>query len=106
MGKYWYIDSSGKRKRTKAGYKHQYEKWGGTAKAKAERASRNAARREAIRKGLAHKGDNTAVDHLDSNPRHNSPSNLRVISRSKNAGRREDSRKKGSKRSARWKWRG
>ena len=96
MGKWW---SNGKR--TKAGIKHEYEKFQSSAKAKAERASRNSARRSAIRKGLAHKGDNTSVDHIDSNPRHNSPSNLRVISRSANAGRKEDSRLKGSKRSAR-----
>lgn len=39
--------------------------------------------------------------HRDSNPLNNSPSNLRIVSRSFNAGRREDSRLKGSKRSAR-----
>lgn len=82
-------------------YKKEYSLYGSSAKQKAERASRNSARRSALRKGLVHKGDNTAVDHKDSNPLHNSPSNLRIISRSANAGRKEDSRLKGSKRSAR-----
>lgn len=82
-------------------YKAEYRKFQSSAKAKAERASRNSARRSALRKGLVHKGDNTAIDHKDSNPMHNSSSNLRIISRSANAGRREDSRLKGSKRSAR-----
>lgn len=98
MGKYWRTTSTGKRVRTKAGYRHQYEKFGGTEEAKKDRASQNAARRYAIRRGLAHRGDNTSVDHRDSNPRNNTKSNLRVLSRSKNAGRREDSRKKRSAR--------
>lgn len=82
-------------------YGAEYKKFQSSAKAKAERASRNSARRAAIRKGLVHKGDGTSIDHRDSNPLNNSPSNLRVMSRSANAGRREDSRLKGSKRSAR-----
>lgn len=82
-------------------YDREYKLYGASAKQKAERASRNSARRSALRKGLVHKGDNTAVDHRDSNPMHNSSSNLRIISRSANAGRREDSRLKGSKRGAR-----
>lgn len=98
MGRLWYVDSHGKRKRTKAGYKHAYEKWGGTEEAKKDRASQNAARRYAISRGMAHRGDNTSVDHKDSNPRNNAKSNLRVLSRSKNAGRKEDSRKKRSPR--------
>lgn len=82
-------------------YKEEYRKFQSSAKQKAERASRNSARRSALRKGLVHKGDNTAIDHKDSNPMHNSSSNLRIISKSANAGRREDSRLKGSKRGAR-----
>lgn len=82
-------------------YDREYRLYGSSAKQKAERASRNSARRSALRKGLVHKGDGTAIDHKDSNPMHNSPSNLRVMSKSANAGRRENSRLKGSKRSAR-----
>lgn len=82
-------------------YKEEYRKYQSSAKQKAERASRNAARRSALRKGLVHKGDNLEVDHRDSNPMHNSASNLRVVSRYTNRAKREDSRLKGSKRSAR-----
>ena len=56
MGKYW-ITVNGKRKRTAAGVKHEYEKFQSSAKAKAERASRNSARRSAIRSGRVSKGD-------------------------------------------------
>lgn len=82
-------------------YSYEYSRNGASAKQKAERASRNSARRAALRKGLVHKGDGTSVDHRNSNPLDNRPSNLRVMSRSANAGRKEDSRLKGSKRSAR-----
>lgn len=100
MGKYW-ITVNGKRKRTKAGIKHELKAFQSSAKARAERASRNSARRAALKKGLVHKGDGKVLDHRDSNPLNNSASNLRVVSKSFNAGRKEDSRLKGSKRSAR-----
>lgn len=82
-------------------YDREYQLYQSSAKQKAERASRNSARRSALRKGLVHKGDGTSIDHRNSNPLDNRPSNLRVMSKSANAGRREDSRLKGSKRSAR-----
>lgn len=99
MGKFWYIDSNGKRKRTAAGNKHEYEKYQSSAKAKAERASRNSARRSALKSGRVHKGDGKEVDHRDSNPKNNSSSNLRVVSRKTNRGKKENSRRRGSKRS-------
>ena len=101
MGRLWYTDANGKRKRTAAGVKHEYEKFQSSAKAKAERASRNSARRSAMRKGLVHKGDGRDVDHKDSNPLHNSSSNLHVMSASANRGKKENSRRRGSRRS-RW----
>lgn len=82
-------------------YKEEYRRYQSSAKAKAERAARNSARRSALRKGLVHKGDNMEIDHKDSNPLHNSPSNLRIVTRYTNRSKREDSRLKGSKRGSR-----
>lgn len=101
MGKLWYIDSSGKRKRTAAGVAHEYSKFQSSAKAKAERASRNSARRAALKKGRVHKGDGKDIDHKNSNPTDNRASNLRVMSASANRGKKENSRRRGSRRS-RW----
>lgn len=98
MGKLW-VTVNGKRKRTAAGVKHEYEKFQSSAKAKAERASRNSARRSALKSGRVHKGDGKDIDHKDSNPRHNASSNLRVVSRKTNRGKKENSRRRGSKRS-------
>lgn len=97
MGRLW-VTINGKRKRTKAGYRHEYDTYQSSAKAKAERASRNSARRAAMRAGKVHKGDNKDVDHKDSNPLHNTKSNLRVVSVKTNRGKTENSRRKGSKR--------
>ena len=101
MGKLWYTDSSGKRKRTKLGLKREYEKFQSSAKAKAERASRNSARRAALKKGRVHKGDGKDIDHKNSNPTDNRASNLRVMSASANRGKKENSRRRGSRRT-RW----
>lgn len=98
MGKLWRLTSNGKRVRTAEGVRHEYERFQSSTKAKKERASRNKARRQAIASGEAHVGDGTAIHHLDSNPNHNGAANLRVESARKNAGEREDSRLKGSKR--------
>lgn len=98
MGRLW-VTVNGKRKRTAAGVKHEYEKFQSSAKAKAERASRNSARRSALKSGRVHKGDGKDIDHKDSNPRHNASSNLRVVSRKTNRGKKENSRRRGSKRS-------
>ena len=98
MGRLW-VTVNGKRKRTAAGVKHEYEKFQSSAKAKAERASRNSARRSAIKSGRVHKGDGKDIDHKDSNPRHNASSNLRVVSRKTNRGKKENSRRRGSRRS-------
>lgn len=98
MGRFW-ITVNGKRKRTAAGYRHEYDKFQSSAKAKAERASRNSARRAALKSGRVSKGDGRDIDHKDSNPRHNSASNLRVVSQATNRGKKENSRRRGSKRS-------
>lgn len=100
MGKYW-VTVGGKRKRTAAGVAHEYSKFQSSAKAKAERASRNSARRAALKKGRVHKGDGKDIDHKNSNPTDNRASNLRVMSASANRGKKENSRRRGSRRT-RW----
>jgi hypothetical protein len=93
MGKLW-----NGRKRTKAGLKSDYAKFQSSSDQKKKRAKRNKNRREFEREGKVRKGDGKAIDHKDSNPNNNSKSNLRVVSRSENAGKSEDSRKKKTKR--------
>lgn len=97
MGKLW-TTVNGRRKRTEEGNRHEYEKFQSSSKAKAERASRNSARRSAIRSGRVHKGDGLEVDHKNSNARDNSAGNLRVVSRKTNRSKKENSRRRGSRR--------
>lgn len=100
MGKFWRT-VNGKRKRTAAGYEHEQEKFKSSAKYKAEQVSRVTARRNAIRSGRVKKGSTKDVDHIKGlgDGGTNSPSNLRVIDRSVNRGRKQGSRKRGSGRS-------
>lgn len=98
MGELWYIDASGKRKRTAKGIAHELKRFQSSKKAKRDRASRNRARRQAEREGRVHKGDGKEIDHVDSNPRRNGPSNLRVVSRRTNRAKKENSRRRGSRR--------
>ena len=97
MGRLW-VGTGKNRHRTAAGNKWEYKKYQSSAKAKAERASRNSARRAALKKGTVHKGDNKDVQHergvMDN-------SHTRVVSRSTNRGMAEKSRLKGSKRGKR-----
>lgn len=102
MGKLWYIDSNGKRKRTAAGIRHEHETFQSSPEAKKANSARVSARKKAIRKGIVHKGDGRELDHKDSNPLNNSSSNIRVISRTANRSKRENSRKRGSRRK-KWK---
>lgn len=45
-------------------YKKEYEQYQGTSEQKKNRAKRNAARTEMIKKGRARKGDGMDVDHV------------------------------------------
>lgn len=65
-------------------YKDEYRKFQSSEKAKKDRASRNAVRRELESQGRVRKGDGKDIDHKNGNPRDNRPSNLRVMSRSAN----------------------
>jgi hypothetical protein len=97
VGKFW-TTVNGKRKRTAAGVAHEYEKFQSSPKAKAERSARNSARRSALKSGRVHKGDGKEVDHRNSAPTDNRSSNLRVVSRKTNRSKKENSRRRGSRR--------
>lgn len=79
-------------------YAREYSRFQSSKKAKRDRASRNKARRQAEREGRVHRGDGKEIDHVDSNPRHNGLSNLRVVSRRTNRAKKENSRRRGSRR--------
>ena len=68
-------------------YKKEYRDYHGTAEQRKRRSSRNKARRYAVKKGLAKKGDGKEVDHRNYNANDNSPSNLRVVSKKTNRSR-------------------
>ena len=65
-------------------YKREYAATQGTAKGKKDRAARNAARALMVKAGRVRKGDGKEVDHVNFNPRNNSASNLRVVSKKVN----------------------
>lgn len=79
-------------------YEREYKRYQSSKKAKRDRAARNTARRRAERAGRVHKGDGKEIDHKDSVATHNSKSNLRVVSRKFNRSRKENSRRRGSRR--------
>lgn len=81
----------------KRNYKEEYRKFQSSTKSKKDRASRNKARRKALKSGRVRKGDGNDLHH---------PNGVRtnktvVMSKSKNRGVREKSRLKGSKRKRR-----
>lgn len=65
-------------------YKKEYRDTHGTAKGKSDRAARNKARKTMEKAGRVKKGDGREVDHKNHNPRDNSKSNLRVVSKKTN----------------------
>jgi HNH endonuclease len=68
-------------------YRSEYDSYQGTEEQKKNRAARNTARRRMEAAGKVKKGQD--VDHLDSNPRNNDPSNLKAKSVKKNRGKRD-----------------
>ena len=64
--------------------KKEYREHGSLPEQKKRRASRNAARNAAIKSGRVSKGDGKEIDHIDFNPKNNSPKNLRVVSKKTN----------------------
>lgn len=79
-------------------YEREYSRFQSSKKAKKDRAARNKARRQALAEGRVHRGDGKEIDHSNSNPRDNRPSNLRVVSRTTNRSKKENSRRRGSRR--------
>ena len=73
-------------KNGKRDYKREYQKYHASEEQKTNRAERNKARSIAEDKGLVHKGDGKDVDHTKplSKGGSNSPSNYRIVSKSKN----------------------
>jgi hypothetical protein len=69
-------------------YGKEYRDYQGTPEQKKNRAKRNAARREMVREGRAHKGDGKDVDHIKPirSGGGNGKSNLRVIPKGRNRG--------------------
>lgn len=99
MGRLW-VTEGGKRRRTAEGIAHEYSRFQSSKKAKRDRASRNTARRRAEREGRVHKGDGKEVDHIQglSSGGSNSRNNIRVVSRKFNRSRKQNSRRRGSRR--------
>ena len=81
-------------------YGREYSRFQSSKKAKRDRASRNKARRQAEREGRVHKGDGKEIDHIQglSSGGSNSQSNIRVVSRKFNRSRKQNSRRRGSRR--------
>lgn len=59
-------------------------KYNSKPSSKKDRASRNAARAEAMKEGKVRKGDGLDVDHKNSNPRDNRKGNTQVMDKIKN----------------------
>lgn len=68
-------------------YRKEYDNYQGRPEQIKNRDSRNAARREAEKRGLVRKGDGMDVDHKNMNPRDNRRSNLRIQPKSVNRAR-------------------
>ena len=78
----------------KRNYKKEYAQFQASKKQKQDRAKRNKARRKALKSGRVKKGDGKDLHHPDGLKSQRTI----VLSRSKNRGKKEKSRVKGSKR--------
>ncbi len=74
--------------RGKRDYRSEYLNYHSKPKNLKDNNARHRARYHAEKAGRVHVGDGKDIDHKDGNPRNNSPSNLRVVSRSKNRGKK------------------
>jgi hypothetical protein len=78
----------------KRNYKKEYGKFQSSKKSKKDRVARNKSRRKAMKGGLVKKGDGMDVHH----PKGLYSKTVTIITASKNRGKKEKSRLKGSKR--------
>ena len=78
----------------KRNYKKEYDKFQSSKKSKKDRVKRNRSRRKAMRGGMVKKGDGMDVHH----PNGVYSETITIIEASNNRGKKEKSRKKGSKR--------
>ena len=78
------MDTSGYRKMPKRNYRGEYDKYHKKPDQKKNRASRNTARSKMKTAGKVTKGDGKDVDHRNGNALDNSPSNLSIMSASRN----------------------
>lgn len=69
-------------------------KYNSSPEQKKNRASRNAARREAEKSGKVRKGDGKDVDHKNMNPKDNRKSNLKVVPKSTNRAKNQWAKRK------------
>ena len=69
-------------------------KYNSKPSSKKDRASRNAARSTMAKAGKVSKGDGKDVDHKNMNPRQNSKSNLKVVSKSTNRAKNQWAKRK------------
>ena len=69
-------------------------KYNSKPSSKKDRASRNAARSTMAKAGKVSKGDGKDVDHKNMNPRQNSKSNLKVVSKSTNRAKNQWTKRK------------
>lgn len=68
-------------------YGKEYDDYHGMPEQKKRRAARNKARLDALSTGAVRRGDGKEIDHVNNNPRDNSPGNTRVVSRKANRSR-------------------
>ena len=69
-------------------------KYNSKPSSKKDRSSRNAARSTMAKAGKVSKGDGKDVDHKNMNPRQNSKSNLKVVSKSTNRAKNQWAKRK------------
>jgi len=79
---------------TKRNYKSEYKNYHSSEKQKKNRAARNAARAEMMKKGKVKKGDGNDVHHTTGNPMNNKKLSVKPRSKNRSFARTKTGRKK------------